>query len=277
MNNRLKFEQLLNKLFLLAYILFVPFVVSAQSGINNDKLYPAILPPSPNAAELGRVGNIPIDYSTGAINYNIPMLSITSGKLKLDVNLRYSAGGIKVDQIASRAGLGWVLEAGGVINRTVYGDPDEKSLYVNAPANLNANTQEVRDFLERVSRNKDGYDTQPDIFSFNFAGHAGKFILNPADKSQVIFISRSNLKVVTNFNHIQGNGWTLKVIDPNGVSYYFGGTVATEKSRNSNSGSNCGRTYDTGIETAWYLNKIEDVNGDQLLLNYLPCNFSYAN
>lgn len=260
------------RLLLLALLLGTTQIKAQQT--TNLQL-PVILPPAPNAAELGKYGNIPINHSTGSVNYNIPLLNVASGALKVNLSVAYNSGGIKVDQIASRAGMGWVLDAGGVINRTVYGDRDETALTAPIPEDVTFNTPEVISFLDRATLNKDKYDTQPDVFSFNFNGYSGKFILKPDDKTKVVFLSASNLKVQTNFNGLLGTGWTIKVIDPNGISYYFGGSTATEKSRTQNSGQGCGKTYDLGVENAWYLNKIEDLNGDNIVLSYLPVQITY--
>lgn len=247
----------------------------AQVNQKPELKLPSVLPPSPNASELGRVANIPVGLTTGSMNFNIPLVDLKCGQLNVPISLDYSSGGIKVDQIASRTGLGWSLNAGGIINRTTFGERDESSYWTTSPANINTNTPEAVQFLDRVTTNKDSYDTQPDIFTFNFNGNSGKFILNPDNKSEVIFITRSNLKVITNFNHLQGNTWTLKIIDTKGIEYFFGGSGATEKSRNLNSGADCGKTYDTDVENGWYLNKILAPNGDFISLNYLPIQFAY--
>ena len=260
------------RLLLLALLLGTTQIKAQQ--ITSPQL-PIILPPAPNAGELGKYGNIPINFSTGAVNYNIPLVSMTSGALKLDIAVSYNSGGVKVDQIASRAGLGWILNAGGVITRTVYGDPDETALTAPVPSNPMLNTPEVISFLDRVVLNKDKYDTQPDIFNFNFNGNSGRFIINPNDRSKIIFLEKSNIQVQTNFLGTLGSQWTIKVIDANGISYYFGGSTATEKSRTQNSGQGCGKTYDLGVQNAWYLNKIEDLNGDNILLSYLPVQVTY--
>ncbi len=249
--------------------------VQAQVHQKPELKLPSALPPSPNASDLGRVGNIPVSLSTGSMNYSIPLINLKCGELSLGMSLDYGSGGVKVDQIASRAGVGWTLNAGGVINRTAYGEKDESSYWTTSPGNINTNTPEAVQFLDRVTTSKDSYDTQPDIFSFNFNGYSGKFILNPESKSEAIFITRSNLKVATNFNHLQGDTWTLKVTDTKGVEYFFGGSGATEKSRNTNSGADCGKTYDTDVENGWYLNRILAPSGDFITLNYLPVQFSY--
>jgi len=89
--------------------------VRAQVHQKPELNLPSALPPSPNASDLGRVGDIPVSLSTGSMNYNIPLVNLKCGALNLGLSLDYGSGGVKVDQIASRAGLGWTLNAGWVI------------------------------------------------------------------------------------------------------------------------------------------------------------------
>jgi len=267
--------KIVNQLLLYISVLMVSLPMMAQTSTNAPQS-PRVLPPSPNAAALGIVGNLPVGLSTGTLNFGLPMLKLSVGGISLSVNASYSANGIKVDQIASRLGLGWVLDAGGMVNRTVRGGADELSLYPAPPADINENTPQVKEYLKRISLNKDSYDAEPDIFSFNFNGYSGRFVLRPTNKTQVVFLNRSTLRVETDFSTNSLKPYTLKITDPEGVIYYFGGAGATEKSRNTISGGNkCGKTYDTGIETAWYLTKIQDLNGDYISLSYLPCEISY--
>ncbi|MBB2144001.1 hypothetical protein GM921_00760 [Pedobacter sp. LMG 31464] len=249
--------------------------INAQTTATAPEL-PKVLPPSPNASALGIVGNIPVGLSTGTLNFGLPLLQLSVGKVSLNVTASYSASGIKVDQIASRLGMGWILDAGGMINRTVRGNADESALYASPPADINLTTPAVKEYLKRVSLNKDHYDAEPDIFSFNFNGYSGKFVLRPTNKTQVVFLNKSTLKIETDFSVNSLKPYTLKVTDPDGMVYYFGGAGATEKSRSTNSGgNNCGKTYDTGVETAWYLTKIQDLNGDYISFSYLPCDIYY--
>ena len=92
---------------------------------------PQITPPSPNAASLGQYGDIPVSYYTGVPNISIPLYTINSGEIKLPISLSYHSSGIKVTQEASWVGLGWALNAGGVITRSCVlytGDADDDSL-----------------------------------------------------------------------------------------------------------------------------------------------------
>jgi len=51
-------------------------------------------------------------------------MSISDRDISVDVSLSYHATGIKVDEEASWVGLGWVLNAGGIITRQVRGNRD---------------------------------------------------------------------------------------------------------------------------------------------------------
>jgi hypothetical protein len=61
-----------------------------------------------------------VDLFTGDFQYNIPLLDIDG----YPINLSY-ASGIGMEDQAGIVGLGWTLNAGGIINRTVRGIPDD--------------------------------------------------------------------------------------------------------------------------------------------------------
>lgn len=81
--------------------------------------------PSPNAAALGEYGDFPVSYHTGVPNISIPIYTLTEGSLQFLISLSYHSSGIQVDEVASWVGLGWSLNAGGVITRMINGTPDE--------------------------------------------------------------------------------------------------------------------------------------------------------
>lgn len=80
---------------------------------------------SPNAAELGKYGKIPVSYFNGLPNITIPLTELQAKDYTLPVYLTYHAGGNKPEQHPGWVGLGWTLHAGGCINRIVNGMKDE--------------------------------------------------------------------------------------------------------------------------------------------------------
>src|SRR5438128_622672 len=83
-----------------------------------------ITPPSPNASSLGRYGDWPVSLYTGVPNINIPVCEMKGRALALPISLSYHAAGNKVGDIASWVGLGWNLNCGGMISRSMRGLPD---------------------------------------------------------------------------------------------------------------------------------------------------------
>lgn len=85
---------------------------------------PPVIPPSPDAAALGKYGNTPVGLYTGIPDINIPLYTIKTKRLEVPISVSYHALGNKVSEIASWIGLGWALNAGGVVSRSVVGRPD---------------------------------------------------------------------------------------------------------------------------------------------------------
>lgn len=80
---------------------------------------------SPNAAELGKYGKIPVNYFNGLPSISIPITELHAKNYTLPIYLTYHASGNKPDQHPGWVGLGWTLHAGGCINRIVNGLKDE--------------------------------------------------------------------------------------------------------------------------------------------------------
>src|SRR5882724_3743117 len=80
--------------------------VNAQLAPSTAPSLASIVPVSPNAASLGKYGEIPVGLYTGIPNINIPIYEINAGSIKLPNSLSYHAGGIKVQPMASWVGLG---------------------------------------------------------------------------------------------------------------------------------------------------------------------------
>ena len=76
---------------------------------------PTILPQSPEAASIGKYGQIPVGLFTGTPQVHVPIHEFTSGQLTVPISLNCSPNGVRIDEYASSVGIGWSLFAGGVI------------------------------------------------------------------------------------------------------------------------------------------------------------------
>ena len=85
--------------------------VCSQSAISNKQ---EINIKSPEVSSLMKFIEQPVDISTGIPKIEIPVYTINTGRLSVPITLSYHAGGIKLSERASVAGLGWALNAGGL-------------------------------------------------------------------------------------------------------------------------------------------------------------------
>ncbi|MBN2612999.1 MAG: hypothetical protein JXB00_15705 [Bacteroidales bacterium] len=111
------------KLSRLVVILITLSIEILKSQVNN---LPSLqyIPQSPTAAAYSRYGEIPVDFSTGVPNIEIPIYTLEVGDVKVPVTISYHASGIKVKDLASEVGLGWVLNYGGSLTVNILGIPD---------------------------------------------------------------------------------------------------------------------------------------------------------
>jgi RHS repeat-associated protein len=179
--------------------------------------------PTPNAASLGKYGDIPVGNFTGVPSINIPIASVTEGPLSLPINLGYHSSGIKLGETPSWVGLGFSLNAGGVITRTMRGLPDDhrfNGYYNNAVSNYALSADNVEAFyIEHGYSN--GVDMESDLYSFNFLGYSGKFFFGRDKK--VHFTPRQDLKVEVGFVDAAHDHFrSFTIITPDGTKFKFG-------------------------------------------------------
>ncbi len=272
----------------LFFVLFFLSVLSAYKTTAQNNPYNEVSISSPNAASLGKYGDIPVNYHTGIPQIGLPLYNIKVGSLELPISLSYHASGLKVMEPASWVGAGWSLNAGGVITRTVQGTPDEKgtgvssgqtkgyfsdygySNYIMVPSSTPGVNME--DWSGIANGSKDG---EPDLFFYNFGSYSGKFYFR--DDRTPIFVPEQDIKVEYNYSgsgSIQG----FILTPPDGIQYYFGNTpgfsgvapVEVTKSFTSQ-GLNNGAAI-----SSWFLNKIASADGQFAInLMYQTENYSY--
>jgi hypothetical protein len=265
---------------LIALSLLTASDVLAQSPPKD--LLNSVIPPSPNAAALGKYGEVPVSLYTGIANINIPIYELKGNELSVPVSLSYHPSGIRVDEESSWVGLGWVLNGGGVITRSVVGVNDDHKDYgylhtpaipaklldfsaITAPQEVTANN----DFLYYATINH--LDPEPDIYYYNFNGYSGKFVFDANGVPQTI--PSSNLQIEV--NPLESPLLNFTITTPDGIKYKFGGTGKIEESTPVYIKYDDFYNYSTQskfpekFKSAWYLSEIQSPNGETIFFTYL--------
>ncbi|MEO1259045.1 MAG: RHS repeat-associated core domain-containing protein [Bacteroidota bacterium] len=258
----------------ISLILFSFLYISTVFAQPNNSYIDNVMMPPPDAASLGKYGDIPVSYYTGVPNIDVPIHTVAVGPLSMPVSLSYHAGGVKVGEPASKIGLGWSLQAGGMISRTVQGLKDEDQYgyyYIGstipglAPGQTEQDTCDYYDYIYEVGNGEK--DSEPDIFSINMPGGSGKFYIN--QNQEVVLIPKQDIDVKPYFSssfhdatHLIG----FRVTTPDGTVYLFGdtgdGSPAIEYTQSYD------ETYPK-IAAGWYLKRIETFDGEYAIkLNY---------
>jgi hypothetical protein len=191
---------------------------------------PKVVPLSPNAAEFAKYGNIPMSNSTGVPSISIPLYEINTGKIKVPISLSHHASGIKVTQKATWIGLGWSLNAGGVISRGVRGLHDEEPTYgwmneqgtsATIHSKLISGQQNYADLDEVRKYQEDTYDSAPDFFSYNMPSLSGRFVyMQSVSAFKPIPLEPIKIQHLTAIgNPTLDNSYQITDVD--GTNYYF--------------------------------------------------------
>lgn len=247
---------------------FVMGVLTAQ----DMELLKTVMPPSPTASSLGKYADWPVSLYTGVPNISIPVYTAQGRRLSVPMALNYHASGIKVSEIASWIGLGWSLDAGGAITRSVVGLPDDMSGYLwtrsfytdpgDMSSSMTANASYEHDtFLTRVA---DGLsDSEPDYYTFSAMGKSYKFFFK--GDGSIATVPASNIKITCSNVSTGGSFIYWKVVLEDGTQLLFG-NGATEVLYDVQFGNSLNGA--TIPYTAWYLYKIISVDGEEIKFAY---------
>ncbi len=219
--------------------------------------------PSPHAMSIVDRAITPVNYYTGIPNINVPIYEINQGGISVPISISYNAQGHKVTQVASEVGLGWDLNAGGVITRIMQGLPDESTEgYCGANKRGYSLEQQIanKENLHKFWNNF--WDSAPDVFYYNFNGNSGRFILDK--DGNPLSLPHSDIKIIPPICNDAGHtSWTI--ITPDGTRYTFGDNISNdfeEGTRTSFQGTSI--TY----ISSWYLKEIESVDGHKVTFQY---------
>ncbi|UII31994.1 hypothetical protein LVD17_27275 [Fulvivirga ulvae] len=187
---------------------------------------------------------VDVDPFTGSAVINIPLLTAQDGRLSHLVSISYVGNGIPVEAPSGRLGVGWSLNAGGEIRRTLRGLPDDMvpkdaedsragwlydgnySIIGNFDPSADTNyatcSDEVDDYnyLSQLGTygNGDLRDTEPDIFHISCPGIQASFLFD--NNGDIRFIGHNNFKV-SYVRDENKNIVSFTIVDESGSRYYF--------------------------------------------------------
>ena len=250
------------------YILVV-FQCFIANSLNCQKIDNYILNASePTIGSFNKFIDHPVSLFNGSVDVNLPIYNIKDGIIDIPINLRYNTSGITVAEEASWVGLGWNLDVGGYIQQSVLGTVDNSTTFNNDYTLLGAPT--VAHCYGRKSTYEEMVETygyvaisdasrnelQPDIYTYNFFGHSGKFYYDYRDVTPTIHLLKDDKTIRIEIQNNSNGTITWRIIDNNGTQYFFKTRAVVQ----NESGKILSFTY--------YLDKVVYSNGQIVSLTY---------
>jgi hypothetical protein len=234
----------------LAILVLANFSSQAQQDYNQISI------PPPNVASLIKEIEKPVSLYNGQVSVNIPLYAVKDGSAEIPFSISYNTSGFKVAEEASIVGLGWNISLGGMITQQVRGEQDDqytKQAYLDpgqylgdaeffpqnmfsTPGSKDVGFEEKKfsvipesywtlnsGFVGKFLVNADKY--QPDIYTYSFGGHSGKFYIDQLNDS--IYQEKIDPKLHFEKTTISGKPG-FKAIAPDGTTFFFSG-IATAK------------------------------------------------
>ncbi len=252
----------------LFYGLLAAICISINATAQENDYRANLIPPSPDASALGKYAESAIGLFAGTLPLSIPIYTVKDGGLQIPVYLSYNASGNKIEEAASFAGLGFTLNAGGAIMRSVRNLPDDYPVKGFLDYSISYGQDYLKNNPNRYTQWKEiaagCADAEPDAYFFNFNGYTGSFTFN--SNGNVVIHSQNDWKtqvLKTDINNPKKiTGW--KFTCDNGIVYTFN---AAEQTTLINDGIDChaGIVYNS----AWYLSSITTPNAGRTV------NFTY--
>ncbi len=223
---------------------------------------------SPDVTALGKYGEYLVDPSTGVVPVNIPLYTIKTPKLEFPISLSYHASGIKVEEEASYVGLGWTLNASGVITRQVKDKADDGPngflTHAGSLPDYNPISNDIgagygtTSYADTIDGWYNNEDKEPDLFNIISPNLTAEFSCDNTGK----FVSTifDSLKYdIQLYNNI------LIVTDRQGIAYRFGKsfdyvsayeTTSSSTQTTSLLHNSATETWPLSNATSWFLTAI---------------------
>ncbi len=255
---------------------------------------------APGVGSFMKYGNYAQNLYTGTAMASIPIYTYKDNDFVIPVSLSYASNGLMVNMPANSVGLGWFLNAGGMITRQIIDVPDEfdndgtspfprnggsywnywgyYEYYKNAAKNSanipifsNPQITQVEKYFYKKEKtycyriNSENVEMSPDIFSFNFMGHSGKFMMGP-DTIYVFGTDSPHGEYRVNlsrFRYDDNNNYCsiIEITTGDGYMYTFG-----------TDGPDAAKFFETYLTTYWQKEHDDAINKDGTNLMKAGCN-----
>ncbi|MBO9596017.1 MAG: RHS repeat protein [Niabella sp.] len=250
---------------IIVFILGFLFLVRQSDAFGQGNKF---TPVTPEAAALTKMVNYPMNYNTGIPDIRIPFYEINVGGVKLPIELVYHAGGFRINEQATRVGLGWSLSSDLQITRSVNGVDDLMSNgYINdhsitsydpsCPSCNYPSTGQELYFL--ATGEKEG---APDKFNYKLLNKSGSFYFQKNSTGTGYTV----VPVPYNNIDIRFNSGQFIITDDDGTKYYFGepgtGDVYQLLAKGMEvSGAGTDGTCFNCVRSSWKCNRIISAQG----------------
>ena len=162
---------------------------------------PQLATPSPKATMIDRFGYYPTNLYTGLVDITIPIHTIEVKGIKIPIEFKYHASGLKYDDLPMEVGYGWTLMAGGTVSYSARGasayqttgerwDPYVKSISdITRDSYMQCSEdQKHLGYVQNGQKNQFNIqgiycDSEYDVSNFSFLGYSGQYYILSADSS----------------------------------------------------------------------------------------------
>lgn len=257
---------------------YVPALIYCNSLYSQNK---DIIPPSPQTAAFVKYINYNVSPYNGLPEISIPLYNIELKDISIPISLSYHASGIRYGQANGEVGVGWSLNPGYRVSRTVYGRPDE---LFTKPSNASIwdslytyqNDYQLDNFISQFLYRYDNNIPRPynhamvdgefDIFNFSLPSESGSFIISDRTNKIIKSIEGSNVKFSYSIGQIGIHNSISKfeLTDDNGIEYHLG--IGADVSASIYEASNS--EYQGMLPTAWALREIVSPYNEKVTFSY---------
>jgi len=283
--------------------IIIAFVLSrhniyAQKIELNNSVGDYITKSTPQAYQFQKYGDMPVDINTGTAQVSVPFFSLSIKGVDWKLGLSYQTSGIRVSEVSGSAGLGWNLNATGMISSRIFqlsdvltdnaGDniSNRKTFNLSTSSGnptvgvcqyINSTDKEfVSNLIYQKQNNVYGLNNIPDIFYLNSGQINAKFFLK---NHKGYCMPSQDIDIQHIIGGANGVGyWIVKDKQGNSYTYEDGGGNASETTwENSGDFEGSGGfpyAYDN-FNPVFLLKKIENPFGEVINFFYTKHFYTY--